>query len=515
MFTEKDLQQINSKDIKIEKVNEQIENFKKGFPFINLFAAATKEHGLKALTDEEINNYLELYEQTMSDKKIIKFVPASGAASRMFKHLFEFKSKYQPNKDGLLLFNSDTGFNSVFYFINNLNKLAFFDDLKLVMANDGLELEDELLKKNYHTILDYILDDEGLGYAKLPKGLLKFHHYEDANRFAIEEHLVEAAVYGKNEDGKSYLHFTVSPEHQEKFEDTIALVKTKYEKKYGVTFQISFSQQKPSTDTIAVTPENEPFREEDGSILFRPGGHGALIENLDDIDADIIFVKNIDNIVPDRLKDDTFKYKKLIGSYLTDIQETIFNYLEILEEGNPEDDELIEMYTFLDQELYIDVPAYIKSLEKMEQMDWLYERFNRPIRVCGMVKNEGEPGGGPFIVEGIDGDKSLQIVESSQIDFSKENQAGIVKHATHFNPVDLVCAVKNFKGEKFNLKEFVDENTGFISNKSKNGRDLKAQELPGLWNGAMDKWITVFMEVPIITFNPVKTVNDLLREQHQ
>jgi len=515
MFTEKDLQQFKIKGIEVEKVKEQIENFKKGFPFINLIAAATKENGIKVLTDEEIEDYLNSYEEIMADKKLIKFVPASGAASRMFKHLFEFEAQYQPNEDGLMLYNSDTGFNSVFHFINNLDKLAFYEDLKAVMNRDGLELEEELLKKNYHIILDFLLKDKGLGYANLPKGLLKFHHYDDANRHAIEEHLVEAAVYGKNEDGNAYLHFTVSPEHQLKFEETIEQVKGKFEEKYGVQFQISFSQQKPSTDTIAVTPENEPFREDDGSILFRPGGHGALIENLNDIDADIIFVKNIDNIVPDRLKEDTFKYKKLIGSYLADLQEEIFNNLNNLEEGNPEEVELEEMFNFLQNELFIEVPEYIRSVEKMEQVDWLYEQFNKPIRVCGMVKNEGEPGGGPFIVEGTDGDKSLQIVESSQIDFSDEDQAEIVKNATHFNPVDLVCAVKDFKGKKFNLKEFVDENTGFISNKSKNGRDLKAQELPGLWNGAMANWITVFMEVPISTFNPVKTVNDLLRDQHQ
>jgi hypothetical protein len=515
MFTDQDLQQFKDKGISLEKVKEQIDNFKRGFPYINLSAAATKEHGLKALSEEEINEYLDSYNETMADKKSVKFVPASGAASRMFKHLFEFQEQYQPNEEGLNLFNSDTGFNSVYHFITNLDQLAFYDDLREVMRENGVELEEELMKKNYHIILDYLLNDKGLGYAKLPKGLLKFHHYDDTNRFAIEEHLVEAAVYGKNADGNAYLHFTVSPEHQEKFEETIAAVKSKYEDKYEVKFQISFSQQKPSTDTIAVTPENEAFREDDGSILFRPGGHGALIENLNDIDADIIFIKNIDNIVPDRLKEDTFKFKKLIGSYLADIQEDVFNFLTILEEGNPEEDELEEMFVFLQKDLSIEVPEYIKSMEQMEQIDWLFEQFNKPIRVCGMVKNEGEPGGGPFIVESDEGEKSLQIVESSQIDFSKEDQAEIVKNATHFNPVDLVCAVKNFKGEKFDLKEFVDENTGFISSKSKNGKELKAQELPGLWNGAMAKWITVFMEVPIVTFNPVKTVNDLLRDQHQ
>lgn len=515
MFTEKDLKQFNDKGIDVEKVNEQIAHFKKGFPFVKLYAPATKENGLRVLSEEEEQEYLQDYEEVMTENKVLKFVPASGAASRMFKHLFEFAEVYQANEEGFKLFNKDKGFNSVYHFIQNLPKLAFYNDLKACMANIGLPLDEELERQNYHTILHYILDDEGLGYASLPKGLLKFHQYEDANRFAIEEHLVEAAVYGKNKDGKSYLHFTVSPEHQEKFESTVAEVKDIYEEHYQVKFEIEFSQQKPSTDTIAVTPENEPFREHDGSILFRPGGHGALIENLNEIDADIIFIKNIDNIVPDRLKGETFKYKKLIGSYLADIQSHVFSFLEILEEGNPDEDELQEMYNFLQGELFIQVPEYIKSLEQLEQIDWLFEQFNRPIRVCGMVKNEGEPGGGPFIVQSEDGEKSLQIVESSQIDFSVAEQAENVKAATHFNPVDLVCAVKNYKGEKFDLKDFVDVNTGFISLKSKNGKDLKAQELPGLWNGAMAKWITIFMEVPIVTFNPVKTVNDLLRDQHQ
>jgi hypothetical protein len=311
------------------------------------------------------------------------------------------------------------------------------------------------------------------------------------------------------------LHFTVSPEHLSKFKKVIKKKAPKYAKQFNVKYNINFSQQKPSTDTISVDLNNDPFREKDGSLLFRPGGHGALIENLNDLDAEIIFIKNIDNIVPDKHRQATYDYKKLIGSYLIEIQDAIFDYLDSLEIGNFDEDFMKEIFDFMEDTLFIQVPKYIRLKELMEQVDWVYQMLNRPIRVCGMVKNEGEPGGGPFLVEDQNGMESMQIVESSQIDFSVKTQADIVKNATHFNPVDLVCGIFDFKGNKFNLKEFVDPKTGFISVKSKNGKNLKAQELPGLWNGAMAEWISIFDELPIDTFNPVKIINDLLRPMHQ
>ncbi len=515
MFTEKDLQQFHNKGISPQKVQEQINNFISGFPYMNLVAPATPEYGLKQLSPEEEYMYLQQYKELFDEVDVVKFVPASGAASRMFKHLFEFAEKYTNDDDGEKLFEKDKSFNSVYYFFENIEKFAFYNDLKNILANSGFDISEEIEAKNYGLVLNYLLQDYGLGYAALPKGLLRFHLYDNGNRFAIEEHLVEAAIYGTNSEGIARIHFTVSPEHQQKFQNTVEEILDSYERVFDVKFDISFSQQKPSTDTISVNQSNEPFRDDDGSILFRPGGHGALIENLNDIDADVVYIKNIDNVVPDRLKDDTFKYKKLIGSYLMSIQSVIHNYLYILEDGNPEDDELDEMYDYMETELFMEVPQYIKEMDSMEQIDWLFEQLNRPIRVCGMVKNEGEPGGGPFVVQNAEGIKSLQIVESSQIDFSLPEQSELVKKSTHFNPVDLVCALKDYNGMKFDLTEFVDEKTGFISEKSKGGKVLKAQELPGLWNGAMANWITVFMEVPISTFNPVKTVNDLLREQHQ
>ncbi len=362
--------------------------------------------------------------------------------------------------------------------------------------------------------MEYLLEDKGLGYGKLPKGLLKFHHYDSANRVALEEHLVEAAKYGTSKNGKAIVHFTVSPEHMEKFAEQVHKVKAKYENEFKVTYDISFSVQKSSTDMIAVDMENEPFREKDGSLLFRPGGHGALIENLNDLNANLIFIKNIDNVVPDRLKKTTTVYKKAIGGLLLKLQSEAFELLKGLDKRN--DPELIKRVAeFAKTELNIKIPQDFEGLNLNDKKSFLHRHLNRPIRICGMVKNEGEPGGGPFWVKNSKGEVSLQVVESSQVNSNDDAQMEILKSSTHFNPVDLVCGIKNYNGESFDLHKFIDPETGFISIKSKDGKNLKAQELPGLWNGAMADWITIFVEVPVITFNPVKTVNDLLRPQHQ
>ena len=515
MFTDKDLQQFKEKGIEVSQVERQLENFKKGFPFVRLAAPATVGNGIIAFSEQEADNWENYYQNHFADHDILKFVPASGAASRMFKHLHEFRQKYRGTPEDIAAYEADKSFNSVYNFFTNIKKFAFYEDLKAALAKDGYDLEELLGKKDFNVILDYFLGDKGLGYSKLPKGLLLFHRYPEGPRTALEEHLVEAARYAVNKDGIATVHFTVSPEHQKRFEAKVNDSKGKYEEKYHVKMDVSYSQQKPSTDTIAVDMNNEPFREEDGSILFRPGGHGALIENLNDLQGDIIFVKNIDNVVPDRLKDTTVKYKKVIGGLLLNLQDVAFDYLDELEDGNVSDERLKEIEKFANERLNIFIPEAYRGFDKMEKIDFLYNKLNRPMRVCGMVKNEGEPGGGPFWVKDENDELSLQIIESSQIDFSKPDQKEIVSKATHFNPVDLVCGVRDFKGEQFDLREFVDPQTGFISQKSKDGRDLKAQELPGLWNGAMADWNTVFVEVPLITFNPVKTVNDLLREQHQ
>jgi hypothetical protein len=515
MFKDSDLQQMKGKKIEIGVVEKQLDNFKKGFPFINLYAPAIAGNGILSFSKEEAEKWEDYYNQNYNDYEILKFVPASGAASRMFKHLHEFRQKYKGTDEDIKAYEADKSFNSVYYFFENIKQFAFYTSLKDVLAADGLDIDELVAQKDFNPVLDYFLTEKGLDYSRLPKGLLLFHKYEEGQRMALEEHLVEAAKYAVNGKGKATVHFTVSPEHQSKFEQVVNERKGKYESAFGVSFDVTYSQQKPSTDTIAVDMKNEPFRNEDGTILFRPGGHGALIENLNDLQGEIVFVKNIDNVVSDRLREPTVLYKKVIGGILLDAQERTFGFLETLEDGNLSNEELNEIRDFAATHLNIFIPDAFEAYDEMEKIDFLFNKLNRPIRVCGMVKNEGEPGGGPFWVKDEKDELSLQIVESSQIDFTKADQKKIVNNATHFNPVDLVCGVRDFNDKPFNLIDFVDPKTGFISQKSKDGRDLKAQELPGLWNGAMADWITIFVETPLITFNPVKTVNDLLREQHQ
>ncbi len=515
MFTEQEIKEIEKRGINLQTVDHQISHFKSGFPFINLASTATTSNGIHKYSEKEIAGLAAFFDEHYSDYEIVKFVPASGAASRMFKALLQFKDTYEGTKVDIEKYLDDQGFNSPYYFFNNLKKFAFYKELASLLEKDGHSIDRLIANFDLHIILEYFLGKDHMDYGSLPKGLLLFHDYEDEARLAVEEHLVEGAHYSTDKNGITRVHMTVSPEHEEKFREAVQQKGKKYEELFGVRFDVTFSQQKSSTDTIAVDPDNEPFKNPDGSTLFRPGGHGALIENLNDLHAEIIFIKNIDNVVPDRLKGETYLYKKGIGGLLFKLQDQNFEFLEMLEDGNLLDEEIERIREFAKKELYIFIPPAYEGYEKMEKIDFLFNKMNRPIRISGQVKNEGEPGGGPFWVADESEYRSLQIVESSQIDFSNEEQTEIVNKSTHFNPVDLVCGVKNFKGESFDLREFVDPETGFISKKSKDGKDLKAQELPGLWNGAMADWITVFVETPIITFNPVKTINDLLRPQHQ
>jgi hypothetical protein len=465
-------------------------------------------------TDEELKYFTGYFESRLPGLKVVKFVPASGAASRMFKHLFEFRHNSTSAGEGNRINLHDQDVNSVQYFISHLEQVAFFADLNAVATKTGKTVYQLLETGEYEAIIQCILSEQGLNYANLPKALLKFHQYQDGSRTAAEEHLVEAAIYTRDRDNTARIHFTISPEHFEKFRELLSIVQERYEKQFGVRFDISFSVQKPSTDTIAVDESNQPVRNPDGSLLFRPGGHGALLENLNEVDADLIFIKNIDNIVPDRLKSTTYQYKKALGGYLLVLKQEISRYLTRLTNNQPDLEELNEIIGFAKEKLYLDLPANLISLPLPNQVNTLINMLNRPVRVCGMVRNEGEPGGGPFWVKGDDQQCSLQIVESSQVNLKDPEQKHILDQSSHFNPVDLVCCTTDVSGKPFDLNEFVDENTGFISLKSSGGMTLKAQELPGLWNGAMAKWITIFAEVPIITFNPVKTVNDLLRSEH-
>ena len=505
MLTQTDLNQISQRGISEEKVMGQLHQFEKGFPFLKLEAAASIEKGILALDEVERQHAIESWDEYKAHgHRVVKFVPASGAASRMFKDLFGFlTAEYD---------TPTTEFEHKFF--DNIPHFAFREALcDQCKKNNGKGVRALLKEEKYKDVVANLLEEKGLNYGQLPKGLLLFHAYADGARTPMEEHLVEAALYAASND-EANVHFTVSHEHlplfRKKVEDCIA----KYEAKYDIKINVSFSEQKPSTDTIAVNTDNTPFRNDDGSLLFRPGGHGALIENLNDIDADVVFIKNIDNVVLDKFKEDTVTYKQILAGVLVSLQTKAFEYLRLLESGQFDDDTLKEIVRFLEQELCCHKPG-INDLEGAELVAYLKKKLNRPMRVCGVVKNVGEPGGGPFLAYNSDGPVSLQILESSQIDKDNSDYTKMFTEGTHFNPVDLVCATKDYNGDKFNLPDFVDRSTGFISSKSKNGKELKALELPGLWNGAMSDWNTVFVEVPLSTFNPVKTVNDLLREQHQ
>lgn len=505
MLSKQDLNQISQRGMTQAMVEHQLDQIKKGFPYLKIDSAAAIGNGIFSPSPEQRDKYVEDWQKYSEEgHKVVKFVPASGAASRMFKNLFAFlTADYDvPTTD----FEKE--------FFDNIKKFAFKHELcKKCKENDGKSVCDLKKEGKYKEIVANLLEAKGLNYGQLPKGLLLFHQYEDNPRTPMEEHLVEAALYASS-DGEANIHFTVSHDHLDLFKKKVEEKKSYYESKYGVHFNISFSEQKPSTDTIAANPDNTPFRNEDGTLLFRPGGHGALIENLNEIDADVVFIKNIDNVVPDRIKDETVLYKKLIAGILVDVQKQAFEYLRLLDSGIYSHAQIEEIIRFVQQTLCCRKHD-IKELEDADLVIYLKNKLNRPIRVCGVVKNVGEPGGGPFLCYNADGTVSPQILESSQIDKDNSEYVRMFKEGTHFNPVDLVCATKDYNGNKYSLPEYVDRSTGFISSKSKNGKELKALELPGLWNGAMSDWNTIFVEVPIGTFNPVKTVNDLLREQHQ
>ncbi|MDD6507314.1 MAG: DUF4301 family protein [Prevotellaceae bacterium] len=505
MLSETDRKQIADRGISEEQVINQLHQIKEGFPFLKLEAAASVEKGIMALGEDAISHFVQAWtDYKAQGRKVVKFVPASGAASRMFKNMFSFlNADYsEPTTD----FEKE-------YFAH-IRDFAFREALcEQCKKNEGKCIKELMAEGNYKAIVANMLEAKGLNYGQLPKGLLLFHNYEDGPRTPMEEHLVEAALYASS-NGEANVHFTVSHDHLELFKKKVAEKADKYAEAYNVKYNISFSEQKPSTDTVAANPDYTPFRNEDGSLLFRPGGHGALIENLNDLDADVVFIKNIDNVVPDRLKDATVRFKNIIAGVLVELQKQAFEYLELLDSGAYTHEKIEEMIRFVQHELCCR-KADVKELEDAELVNYLYKKLNRPMRVCGVVKNVGEPGGGPFLAYNQDGTVSLQILESTQIDKNNPEYLKMFTEGTHFNPVDLVCAVKDYKGNAFDLPQYVDKQTGFISSKSKGGKELLALELPGLWNGAMSDWNTIFVEVPLETFNPVKTVNDLLRPQHQ
>ncbi|WP_298754273.1 DUF4301 family protein [uncultured Psychroserpens sp.] len=514
-FSEKDILQIETKGLTVQKVEQQIRLFENGIPFSNLVSEATIDNGILRLSNEENTRLIFRFEAKKDAISILKFVPASGAATRMFKFLYPFLDKYDFKKKSINSYINTNKNKDLSIFFVGLEKFPFYNIVRARLKEENPNFDELSIDEQGFKFVQMMLDSDKLDYGNFPKGLLPFHEYKNqVISTAFEEHLYESALYSSS-DEPTRLHFTISEKHNHKFDEEFARIEKKVEDKTGSKFDISFSYQKESTDTIAVTPKNKPFRNENGSLLFRPSGHGALIENLNDLDADIVFIKNIDNVVTYKYKTEVAKYKKVLAGMLIEIQEQAFKYLNVLDDDNLSEELLIEIAEFLANKLNVKISSEFEKYSRKYQIEYLAEKLNRPIRVCGMVKNEGEPGGGPYWIKDESGNTSLQIVESAQINKKSKHQKDILKGATHFNPVDLVCSVKNHRGEKFDLRKFVDPKAAFISMKTKTGKDLKALELPGLWNGSMANWNTIFIEVPLITFNPVKTVNDLLKAPHQ
>lgn len=506
MLNNKDLAQISAKGISADTVKAQLTQFETGFPFLKLAGSATVGHGITRLTPELETRATDRWQKYLADGgEVTKFVPASGAASRMFKALFSFVDG--PD-------SQPTAGSPVAELIDRISEAPFIAELDAACTRlHGKDSAALIADKRAKDVIAAIIRPEGMNYGQLPKALLTFHRYADGTRTSLEEQLAEGAQTAAV-DGKVRLHFTVSADHRKLFEDKIAEVLPDVKARTGLEYEISLSVQKPSTDTVAATQDNSLFRDDNGHLVFRPSGHGALIENLNDIDSAVVFIKNIDNVVPDSRRDDTVKYKQVLGGTLILLHDRIGKYLGIIDSKTYTANDLAEMKKFMNETLSIS-DTHADNLSGDGLAAYLRSKFDRPLRVCGMVRNEGEPGGGPFIAYNRDGSASPQILESTQIDPASEEAVAMMKKATHFNPVDLVCYIKRHDGSRYNLPGYVDPATGFISSKSFAGRELKALELPGLWNGAMSDWTTVFVEVPPTTFNPVKTVNDLLRPAHQ
>ncbi|RJR41020.1 MAG: DUF4301 family protein [Desulfobacteraceae bacterium] len=516
-FTREDLEEIRKRGMTPEGVISQIEQLTRGFPFAHLDRPCTRGDGITVLGEREKERLVRLYSNAALSGRAMKFVPASGAASRMFKSLLSVQNRLSLKTDPSLEHihpEQDPDEKTARRCMSELAGFAFAGELEAVLNRDGIDLQSQIAEGRYGLILEYLLGKKGLHLAGLPKGLIPFHTYPHHSRTAFEEQLVEAVLHVQDKNGGTRIHFTVSPEHRLLVEQHIEKVRPLYETG-SVRLEITFSVQEPSTDTVAVDLANAPFRDGAGKLVFRPGGHGALLGNLDALKGDIVFIKNIDNVAPDRIKGDTIAFKKALGGCLIELQERIFSYVKILAQGDGDPPILDEILHFLKTRLSIVPPDNLSHGALSEKKTSLLALLNRPLRVCGMVRNEGEPGGGPYWVKRPDGSLSIQIVESSQVDMNSESQRTVWRSATHFNPVDLVCGLRDYEGKPFDLMQFRDPDTGFISIKSQDGRELKALELPGLWNGSMALWNTVFVEVPSSTFSPVKTILDLLRSEHR
>jgi hypothetical protein len=516
LFSATDRDELRVRGVTEAAVQAQIALFQQGIPYTVLHRPCTVGDGMTVFQPQQLAHFATLYTAAAQAGRARKFVPASGAASRMFKVLLSCLSRFAQAEEQSLaaLASTDAEAQELLHWLRSLPQFAFYDDLQAAMARHGLDLETLRARGHYRQALQYFLTPIGLNYAELPKALLKFHRYPTVCRTPLEEHLVEAAAYTQDSHGLARLHLTMTPAHITAAQQHLEIVRGRYEQA-GVRYEVTFSTQQPATDTIAVDLQNRLFRDQQQRLVFRPAGHGALLGNLQALEGDIVFIKNIDNIVPDRLKEATYVYKRALGGYLVELQARIFAYVRQLVRQDVDEQLLTQMFAFLHVPLSVEPPTGIEQQSRAERIAYLLSVLNRPLRVCGMVPNAGEPGGGPFWVQHADGSRSVQIVETSQVDMHNPAQRAIVAAATHFNPVDLVCGVRDYQGQPFPLQQFTDPNTGFISSKSHEGRELKALELPGLWNGSMARWNTVFVEVPLGTFTPVKTVMDLLRPEHQ
>jgi hypothetical protein len=506
--------QLQDKGISEETLEKQLYRFKNGFPGVVLNRAATINDGIVPIEELDADTLISNYEAVRNQLEIIKFVPASGAATRMFKFLHEFLNNFNQNKQSINSYINKNKANDLFTFLVGRRDLPFYDDVmeSIKKKNSNWPTKSKIEKETI--FVEEVLASNGFNYASMPKGLVPFHKYKDHSATAFEEHLFEASAYASS-NGKAKLHFTIAPAFENAFAAEFDQIKKNIEERTKTKFDIAFSYQSPATDTLAVDLKDHPIVIEDGTLFFRPAGHGALINNLNELDADLIFIKNIDNVTISSLEQETSHYKKLLAGYLLHLRTQAFEYLQILENNDVEDSTREEIEKFVTKQLSAVLPKDYYKYKTNYQLEHLYHQLDRPLRVCGMVKNEGEAGGGPFWVHNQRGELSIEIVETAQMNKNDQRQKKIAKEATHFNPVDLICNVRNHKGEKYDLTEYCDEDTGFITYKSRLGQEIKAQELPGLWNGGMAYWNTIFVEVPLITFNPVKTVTDLLKSAHQ
>lgn len=509
VLTDQDKREIVARGSTLEQVEQHLEQFQNGIRPVHVDRPCTIDDGIISLTNHQLISLSHEYAEAVADGRVMKFVPASGAASRMFQALLNCLSRLtsaqnltEPEKLALTQFSE------------RMAHFAFYEDLASSVSKQGSNIDSLRAGGRIQPILEHLLAPYGLNYANMPKGLLKFHRYPEGARTPIEEHLVEAQGYALDRHRQARVHFTISREHQEAMRIHWEDVRKRLAHT-GVEFHLTYSLQKPATDTIAVDLQNRPVRDEYGRLLFRPAGHGALLENLHELQGDLLFVKNIDNVVPDRLKEDTYVYKRAMAGLVVSLQKRIAAYLNRLTTEHVSEHDLETIATFARHELMIHVPREWQTWNRGQKIQYVTAKLNRPIRVCGMVKNTGDPGGGPFWVTHDDGSTTVQIVEAAQINLQDSGQQQLLKSSTHFNPVDMVCAVRDFRGRPFNLLAFRDPDTGFITHKSYRGRPIKALELPGLWNGGMADWITIFLEVPRSTFHPVKTVFDLLRPEHQ